>query len=127
MSTHRFAIYENPENSAVTDEFDTLAEALKFRALPAAQIIRNGTVYANAYTGGRWWPTADGVSELMGPQKPQPKAAERVITIEVNLEDLDDSDSPFRDTFLNRVAFEIVARRFRVASERYEVTIRRVG
>lgn len=41
-----FVVYENPETSEVSAEFDTLEEALTFRAEPRAQIIQNGVVKA---------------------------------------------------------------------------------
>lgn len=48
-----FVVYENPETSEVSGEFNDLASALTFRARRKAQIIQNGVVKAEAKRG-RW-------------------------------------------------------------------------
>lgn len=54
-----FVVYEDPDNSEVTEEFETFEEALKFRAKNGAEIIRNGVVLA-AFRQG-WKLTTEGV------------------------------------------------------------------
>lgn len=48
-----FVIYENPQTSEVTAEFDSLSEALAHPARPGAEIIRNGITLAKE-AGGVW-------------------------------------------------------------------------
>lgn len=60
MRKPRYTVYENPDNSEVTEEFDTLSEALKFRAQPEAEIIDNGVTMARA-RNGCWDLTPEGL------------------------------------------------------------------
>ena len=55
----KFVIYENPETSEVSEEFDSLPEALRMEAAPASEIIQNGVVMA--VRGERWELTAEGL------------------------------------------------------------------
>ena len=45
-ASRRFEVYENPDTSEVSGEYDTLAKALKHKPVPNAEIILNGVTVA---------------------------------------------------------------------------------
>ncbi len=67
-STRLFVVYENPETSEVAEEFRNLADALKFRAKPDAEIIQNGTTMATS-EHGKWKLTPKGEAEMKSSKK----------------------------------------------------------
>jgi len=75
--TKRFVVYEDPDTSEVAEEFDKLADALKWRAKPGARIVRNGVPMATVI-GRRWVLTAAGKNESIVPSELRAAIAEAV-------------------------------------------------
>jgi len=57
--TKKFVVYEDPDTSEVAEEFNSLADAMKWPAKPDALIIRNGVEMATV-VGRRWVLTSAG-------------------------------------------------------------------